>query len=151
MIKKIENLIILSLSVAMTITRNIVRDVQTLLDSSKELGLPLCLSFFQNIFLLNNNPNWLFMTNLLPPPALMCLCVLVTPRKMKLHFLLKPKIILLLKRKLMINLIHRLRLPMVLFISNDLFLIHSFTHLLTTSFISRHLTHMQVQLKTTTM
>jgi hypothetical protein len=35
-------------------------------------------------FLLSNKPNWLFMTNLIPLPHLMYLCVLVTPRRMKL-------------------------------------------------------------------
>jgi hypothetical protein len=126
MIKKSENLVILVLSVVRTIIRNIVRDVQRLLSSCKEPGHLLHLSFCHNLFLLNNRPNWLFMTNLLPLPHLMYLCVLVTPRKMKLQSLLEPKIILLLKRKLMIhllhwfNLLHQLHLPMVLFISNDL-------------------------------
>jgi hypothetical protein len=125
--------------------------VPKLLDSSKEPGLPLRLLFCHNLFLLNNRPNWLFMTNLLPLLALMCLCVLKIPRKMTLQLLLEPKIILLLKTKLMINLLHRLRLTMFLFISNDLILIQSFVCLLRVSFLSCHLTRMHVQLKTTVL
>jgi hypothetical protein len=125
-IKKKKILVILVLSVVRTIIRKIVQDVQRLLSSCKEPRHLLHLSFCHNIFLLKNNPNWLFMTNPLPLPPLMYLCVPVTPRKMKLQSLLKPKIILLLKRKSMIhllhwlNLFHPLHLPMVLFISNDL-------------------------------
>jgi hypothetical protein len=121
--KERKNLVILVLSMVRIIIRKIVRDMLRLLSSCKGPIQLLHLSFCHNLFLLNSRPNWSIMTNLLPLPHLMYLCVLVTPRRMKCQSLLEPKIILLLKRKLMIlhwfNLLHRLHLPTTLFISND--------------------------------
>jgi hypothetical protein len=72
---------------------------------------------------------WSFMTNPLLPPLHMSLCVLVILPRKALPSPLKPKIILLPRRNLMIyhlrwfNSLLQLHLPMVLFISNDQVLI----------------------------
>jgi hypothetical protein len=95
MTKKSANLVIFVLSVVRIIIQNIVHDVLRLLSSYKGPRHLLHLSFCHNLFLLSSRPNWSFMTNLLPLPHLLYLCVLVTPRTTKLQSLLNPKIILL--------------------------------------------------------
>jgi hypothetical protein len=125
MIKKRISLVILVLSVVRIIIRKIFHDVLRLLSSCKGPRHLLHLLLFHTFVLLRSKPNWSFTTNLPPLPHLMYLCLLVSPRRMKLQSLLEPKIILLRKRKLMIhhlhwfNLLHRIHLPMVLFILND--------------------------------
>jgi hypothetical protein len=83
------------------------------------------LSFCPNLSLLNNRPNWSFMTNPLPLLLPMSLCVWVIQKRMVLRLPLRPKITLPQRRKLKIyhlcwfNSLPQLHLPMVLFISND--------------------------------
>jgi hypothetical protein len=84
MTKKNTNLVILALSVVRIVIRKIVHDVLRLLSSCKAPGHLLHLPFFHNHFLLSSRPSWSFMTNLLPLPHIMSLCVLVTPRRTNL-------------------------------------------------------------------
>jgi hypothetical protein len=84
MTKTSENLIILALFLVRLIIQKIVHDMLTLLSSWKGLGHLLLPSFCHNHFLLIIRPNWSFITNLIPLPHVMYLCVLVTPRKMNL-------------------------------------------------------------------
>jgi hypothetical protein len=79
------NFITLFLSMVRIIIRNIFHDMMRLLSSCKGLGHLLHPPSCHNCFLLSNRSNWSFMTNLLPLPHLMYLCVLVTPRRMKLQ------------------------------------------------------------------
>jgi hypothetical protein len=119
------NLLNFSLSVARIIIRKIFHNVLRLVSSFKGPGGLLHPPYCHNHFLLSNRPNWSLMNNLLPLPCLMYLCVPMTPRRTKLQSLLKPNIILLQKRNLMIhhlrwfNLLHQLHLLTVIFISND--------------------------------
>ena len=99
MIKINVKLVTLTLFVVMIIIQNIVHDVLRLLSSCKGPRHLLHPSFCHNRFLLSSRTNWSFMTNLLPLPHLMYLCVLVTPIRMKLQSLLEPNIIILLNRK----------------------------------------------------
>jgi hypothetical protein len=94
MTKTNTSLTILSLSMVRIIIQNIVDDLLRLLSSCKGSGHLLHRSFFHNLFVLSSRPNWSFMTNLLPLPHLMYLCVLVTPRRMKLQsqLVLSPNI-----------------------------------------------------------
>jgi hypothetical protein len=123
------NLVTLVLFVVTIITQNIIHNTLRLLSSSKGPGSFLHLSFCHNLSLLSSRPNFSFMINPLPLPHLISLCVLVTPRRMKLQSQLEPNIILHRKRKSMIyhlrwfNVLLQLHLQMVLFISNDRVLI----------------------------
>jgi hypothetical protein len=96
------SLVTLVLFVVMTIIRKIVHDVLRLLSSSKGTRIPLHLPSCHNHFLLSSRLNWSFMTNPLPLPHIMSLCLLVTLRRMKLPSQHDPKITPYRRRKLMI-------------------------------------------------